>query len=96
MHVVYTAIEENGLMGHLNLLVDDLPGVLDLHPSVFQPCEDLGVFLAAIANTLLSGYLRDFLSDRERSRMFHYDPGLWNRFVATRLRRYMETTSDEH
>ena len=99
MHVVCTAVEGKGLMvmGNLNLLVDDLPRVLDLHPSIFQPCEDLRVFLAAIANaSLLSGYLMDFLSSRERSRMFYYDPGLWNSFIATRLERYLEMPSDEH
>lgn len=95
VHAMCTAVEEIWLMGHLNLLGDDLPRVLDLNPSLF-PCEDLHVFIATITDTsLLSGYLRDFLSDRERSRMFHYDPGLWNVFVATRLKRYLETTSNK-
>ena len=90
LHVLYTAAADTTLrsMDTLKQFLDDIPRILNL---VFQPCGNPRVLLDA-QRWNIANYLRDFLQDRERSKSFHYDPGLWNADVAARYMRHLRTT----
>lgn len=79
----------------LDTLLEDLK-VFDLYPSDFQQLHDLGVLLVTIFDhrSLLSGYLKSFRSDPERSGEFHHEIGLWGAIVATRYMRCLRTLPD--
>lgn len=68
----------------------------ELQPANFAPSDlRIGSLILTTHMTyhgsFLSGYLLNFRSDRERSREFHYDAGMWSAIVATR---YLRTLSD--
>ena len=71
--------------------LDDITQILDLLPPTFQPCRNPQVLYDAWGCGVVL-YLRDFLSDSERSKLFYCDPGLWSAAFAARHMRYMRTT----
>ena len=95
LHALCTAVQGSGwtsLDSFLNMLHEFK--IFDFDISVFQP-HDLRVLLDTL-NTFngLSSHFKNFRSDRERSREFHYERGLWNAFVATRYMRFLRTLSN--
>jgi hypothetical protein len=98
LHVSCTAVMVNGFrlgFSDLNTFLDFLHkfDVFDLHHSV-QPYDlrDLLATMSLLSH--LSYYFRQFRSDPERSREFHYEDGLWHTFVATRYMRFLRKLSD--
>ena len=98
LHALCTAVEGRQLSSRevhtfLNLL--HKLQIFDLHHSVFRP-YDLRVLLAPMSDycSTLWQYFWTFRSDPERSREFHYDPGPWHAFLATRYMRLLRTLSD--
>jgi len=79
-HVVYATADASR-----EASLNDIPQILEFYPPTFQPCGNPLPLLNAwdVAN-----YLRDFLWDPERSKLFYYDPGTWSAFVAARCMRY--------
>lgn len=93
LYVSWAAIERLSSLQFLDAYLTNLPSVLDLHPSDFQACENLRVFLVDTYKSHLWGYLISFLRDPARSGAFYYDPEPWNAFVATRYMRYLRVGS---
>lgn len=62
----------------------------DRLPADFEPYHFRIFFLAIMGQwSLLSGYLWSFRIDRDRSREFHYDIGMWSAVVVTQFMRYL-------
>ena len=96
LHVVYSAAITSSVLtdSSLDLAVffDDITQILGLYPPIFQRCGNPHVLLDATRRwkVLAHGnYLRDFLLNPERSKLFHYDPGLWSAVVAVRYMKYL-------
>ena len=97
LHALYTAVITLRLpvdSSSLGKFLDDMTQILELYPPTFEPCGNPHVLFEA-ANHLKVlhrvNYLRDFLSNPERSRLFHCDPGLWSAVVAARYIRHLRT-----
>ena len=94
----YTAVEnpEVVVLGDLDRFLNHLHKfkILDLHISVFHP-YDLRVLLVTMSYFYsLSDYFKTFISDRARSKEFHYDVGQFHTLIATRYMRYLRTRSN--
>jgi hypothetical protein len=93
----YTVVDRKVLIsGGSDKFLDDLHKfeVLGFHLSVFQPYE-LRVLLVTIRDfCFLSNYFKNFRSDPERSKAFHYDDTLWHTSVATRYMKCLRTPFD--
>ena len=100
LHILYTTaitlrlpMDSRSLEAFLN----DITQILDLYPPTFQPCSDPHVLLHATWEWDIltqANYLRDFLGNPERGKLFYYDPELWSAVVAARYMRYLMTTSN--
>ena len=102
LHVIYTAVDcAFQVMGpDLGVSPTQISRILASDPSTFQLCGNPDVFIHAIYFSTgqhkqhkqhLTNYIRDFLWNPERSRLFHCDPGLWSPVVAVRFMRYLTT-----
>jgi len=94
VHAIYCGFRHNfdpfsrTLLGDLYELK-----VFNLKPSDFQP-YDLCILLVIMdRESVLSDYIKGFRSDPQRSREFHYEPGVWITFVVTRYMSYLRTLS---
>jgi len=92
LHVLYTAAADVAFRP-IDILegVPDLyaiPQILELSPPMFRPCRNPRVLF----DEKCINYLRDFLRDPERSKLFYYDPGLCSAVVVIRYMRYLRTT----
>ena len=92
-----TVVNKEGLYSmNLDEFLDNVHklGGIDLHLSIFQP-YDLRVLLATIWHCrFLPNYFKNFRSDPERSKEFHYGVGLVHAFVATCYMRFLRTPSN--
>lgn len=99
LHALYTAAITLRLpidSRSLEAFLDDITHILELYPPDFRRCGSPHVLLDATNHWKVLhrvNYLRDFLWNRERSKLFHYDPALWNAVVAARYMRYLRTTT---
>jgi len=67
---------------------------LDVHASDFPLAlgwEDFSKYLCLRKKPVLSEYLKTFLSDSGRSKVFHYDEARWYAFLATLTLRCLRT-----
>ena len=103
LRVLYTtAITSPGLSPHyrsFEVFLKDTTRILELYPPTFHPCGNPHVLLDAMwhwkaPHGHLGNYLRDFLWNPVRSKLFHCDPGLWSAVVAARYMRYLRTASN--
>ena len=97
LHVFYTAADAFRLVDSLEVSLSDMTQILELYPPTFQPCQNPCVLLDSTWHWKVlaqANYLRDFLLNPERSRLFYYDPELWSTVFATRYMRYLRTTSN--
>ena len=100
LHVVYTIAAADDVLqpedsDELEATLNKITEILKLHPPTFQPCGSPYVLLDATSHWKVlhrTNYLRDFLSNPERSRLFHYDSGLWSAIVVVRYIKYLGTT----
>jgi len=95
LYALYTPLKGSRLGTSLEGSLDDIVQILELYPPTFQPCEDhrlLFIVENDCRNPSITKYLGDFVRNPERSRSFHYDPGLWSTLVATRCIKYLRTT----
>ena len=95
LHALCTAVQGSGwttLDSFLNMLHEFK--IFDFDLSVFQPHYPRVLLATLKTSSDLSFYFEKFRSDRERSREFHYEEGLWNAFVATRYMRFLRTLSN--
>ena len=99
LHVLYTTAITLRLPmepGSLKTFLHDVTQILDLYPPTFQPCNNPHVLLRSTWQWDIqtqANYLRDSLSNSERSRLFYYDRGLWSAVVAARYMRYLRTSN---
>jgi len=71
-------------------------GHTSFNTPTFQPGRNPYVLLDSTKHwkvLALRNYLRDFLWDPERSKLFYYDPGPRSAFVAARNMMYLRTSS---
>ena len=95
LHLSCTVIDKQPFPD-LDEVLDDLQKfeILDLHLSVFQP-YGLRVLLVAIRHvSSVFMYFKNFRSDPERSKEFHYEGGPLHAFVAARYMRSLRTMYD--
>ena len=103
LHVLYTAVDcASWVVGPSLEVFPDyaISQILALNPPAFQPCGNPNVLLNWRATNPWTGqhsqcranYIRDFLWNPERSRLFHYDPGQWNAVVVARFVKYLRTS----
>jgi len=85
-HVVYTTADTLPLVSALKPFRNDIPQILRFYPPTSQPCRNPRILLDA---RHVADYLNDFLWDPERSKLFYYDPGMWNAVVGARCMRYL-------
>ena len=95
LHVLYSAGDALGLRMEVKAFRNDMALILEPYPPTIQPCRNPRVLLHTIwqLNAHVANYVRDFLWDPERSRLFYHDPGLWSGVVARCYVRYLRTTS---
>jgi len=68
--------------------LNDIAQILELCPPIFRPCRNPRTLFDAWQWNG-ANYVKDFLRDPERSKLFYYDPGLWSAVVVTRYMRYL-------
>ena len=94
LHVLYTAAAADVLrLGDSEASLNKITEILQLHPPTFQPCGNPYVLLDATNHWKVlhrTNYLRDFLLNPERSKIFHYDSGLWSAIIVARYIKYLE------
>ena len=98
LHVLYTAADVSRTMGSFEGFLNDMTQILELYPPTFQPCAGNPLVLINTARRwddwFQANYLRDFLRNPQRSKLFHYDPELWSTVVAARCMRHLRTPSN--
>ena len=67
--------------------------ILDLQLSIFQPHDPRVLLFAMNHLHPLSNYFKNFISNPERSRDFHYEDSSWHALVATRYMRFLRSPS---